>query len=444
MKKLRILFATIPADSHFGPLTSLAVHLSDLGHDVRWYVGGHYREKVTRLGLYHYPFVKARTVNRDNLDALFPERAGIRGTMARLRFDLREVYLLRVPEFVEDLKDIYADWTYDLVVHDAGFLGSDFIREILPVKTVSVGIAPLAESDTCLPPSGLGKQPARSRPGRWIHHLMRYFVQQVQLKPIHDLYNQLRRQHNLPEADEFVFDAAIRHADLYLQSGVPSLEYPRRSISPNIRFVGAMLPCTIRRRKYFEHAMQALQARRVVLVTQGTVEKDIEKLLVPTLRAFKNEPSTLVIATTGGSCTEELRKRFPEDNFIIEDYIDFDTVMPYASVLVTNGGYGGVMQALKHNLPLVVAGVQEGRNEVAARIEYCKAGINLKTETPRTVHIWQAIDQVLTDSTYQRNARKLGWEFGAYDANELATQYIEALAEVQERVLLAEELQIAC
>jgi len=33
----RILFANFPADGHFNPLTSLAMHLTELGFDVRWY-----------------------------------------------------------------------------------------------------------------------------------------------------------------------------------------------------------------------------------------------------------------------------------------------------------------------------------------------------------------------------------------------------------------------
>jgi UDP:flavonoid glycosyltransferase YjiC (YdhE family) len=91
----------------------------------------------------------------------------------------------------------------------------------------------------------------------------------------------------------------------------------------------------------------------------------------------------------------------------------------------------------------VVAGINDGRNEIAARIEYRKAGINLNTEKPKTVHIWQAVDQVLTDGTYRRNVRKLGRELGTYNANKLATHYIEALAKEQESRLMPEEIQIA-
>ena len=74
MKLKRILFATMPLDGHFSPLTGLAVHLQTLGHDVRWYVGGHYGARVTKLGLVHYPSVKAPVINQENMDELFPER----------------------------------------------------------------------------------------------------------------------------------------------------------------------------------------------------------------------------------------------------------------------------------------------------------------------------------------------------------------------------------
>ena len=97
------------------------------------------------------------------------------------------------------------------------------------------------------------------------------------------------------------------------------------------------------------------------------------------LEAFQNS-DYLVIVTTGGSKTVELRQRFTADNFIIEDFIPFDEVMPYCDVYITNGGYGGVLLGIEHQLPMVVAGVHEGKNEIAARVGYFKLGINLNTE----------------------------------------------------------------
>ncbi|WP_077924261.1 glycosyltransferase [Spirosoma sp. 209] len=423
----RILFATMPMDGHFSPLTGLAVHLRELGYDVRWYVGGHYGDKVKKLGLHHYQPVRAKTVNQENLEALFPERSAIKGTVARLRFDISQVFLLRVPEFIDDLREIHARWPFDLIVHDVAFMAGSFLQELLPVKAVAVGVVPLAESDELVPPSGMGKLPAKGMVGRWLQSLSRFVVQRILFKPCNDLHNELRQQYGLQPVPGFMFDTMVRSADLYLQSGVPGFEFPRKRISPNVRFVGPLLPYNSGRKQPFEYAAKALSYKRVVLVTQGTVERNVEKILVPALEAFKNDPLTLVIATTGGSQTDELRRRFPQDNLIIDDFIDFNAVMPYAHVYVTNGGYGGVMLALQHQLPVVAAGVHEGKNEIAARIGYCQVGIDLKTETPSSAQIQKAVHTVLADGHYRQAVHTLGLEFSAYQPNQLAGQYIQAL-----------------
>ena len=51
----RILFATMPFDGHFNPLTSVAMHLKEQGHDVRWYAGPSYAGKLADLGVPHFP-----------------------------------------------------------------------------------------------------------------------------------------------------------------------------------------------------------------------------------------------------------------------------------------------------------------------------------------------------------------------------------------------------
>ena len=53
--------------------------------------------------------------------------------------------------------------------------------------------------------------------------------------------------------------------------------------------------------------------------------------------------------------------------------------MPHASLIITNGGFGGVITALWYGVPLIVAANSEDKPEISARIEYCKVGINLGT-----------------------------------------------------------------
>jgi MGT family glycosyltransferase len=427
MTPKRILFATMPMHGHVNPLTSLAVYLQNLGHDVRWYTGPSYEDKIRSLGIPYYPYRQAQEINQFNLDTKLPERQQIKGKVAHLRFDLNNMYLLRAPEFVADLTAIHQEFPFELLVCDLLFTGAPLIKQLLHVPVAAVGVVPLAETSLALPPGGLGMEPSKSLFGRIKQRIMRYITINYQLKPSTDLFNQILVEHGLQPSPDFLFDTFIRQPDLLLQSGTPSFEYHRPDISPNIRFVGPMLPYRRYVQYRFQHVELARQYKRVVLVTQGTLERDPAKILIPTLEAFKDDPQTLVIATTGGSKTEELRASYPQRNFIIEDFIDFNTVMPYAHVYVTNAGYGGVTMAIQHGLPMVAAGVYEGKSDIAARIGYFKVGINLKTETPSASQIRKSVEQILTDRTYKRHVQRLGTEFNQYDSDAICEKYIREL-----------------
>ena len=239
--------------------------------------------------------------------------------------------------------------------------------------------------------------------------------------------------HGIDSEHMGIFDIMIKKATTLLQVGTPGFEYKRKSIAPNIRFVGPLLPYSKSKASHWYNE-KLEQYKKVILVTQGTVEKDINKLIKPALEAFKNT-STLVIVTTGGSHTEELRKQYPYDNIIIEDFIPFSDVMPYADVYVTNGGYGGVLLSITNNLPLVVAGVHEGKNEINARVGYFGLGINLNTETPSVPQLRKAVQEVLDNDSYKNNILKLCTEFSEYRPLQLCTHYIaEALEDKHKSV----------
>ena len=197
-------------------------------------------------------------------------------------------------------------------------------------------------------------------------------------------------------------------------------------MSSHIQFAGPLLPYTSKKSNgsWFHEKLRKFD--KVILVTQGTVERDVEKIIVPTLEAFRNT-DRLVIVTTGGSQTEELRKRYPDDNFIIEDFIAFNDVMPYADVYVTNGGYGGVLLSIQNKLPMVAAGIHEGKNEINARIGYFKLGVNLKTEKPSPSQVRKGVEEILTSHVYAYNVTRLSEEFKRYNANEICARQVGRL-----------------
>ena len=75
--------------------------------------------------------------------------------------------------------------------------------------------------------------------------------------------------------------------------------------------------------------------------------------------------------------------------------------------MITNGGYGGVHHALRHGIPVVVAGESSDKAEVAARVEYTGVGVNLGTAHPTP----RAIAAAVREAASRRDAaQRLGRE----------------------------------
>jgi len=425
--KKRILFANVPADGHFNPLTGLAVHLKNCGYDVRWYSSSMYKHKIEKMDIPYYPFVKAINITQENIAEIFPDREKINNKVSKLNFDIINFFVLRGPEYFEDITAIYEQFPFDLFICDSTFTAIPFVKEKLKVPVYSIGIVPLPESSVDLPPAGLGLTPSTSFLGRRKQDFLRFFADKILFRAANRVVNKVMKEYGIDTNGVGLFDLLIKKADLLLQSGSPGFEYKRSDISSNVRFMGPLLPYINPNKtvdQWFDQRLFSYD--KVILVTQGTVEKDVEKIIVPTLEAFKNS-NYLVVATTGGSQTEALKLRYPQQNLIIEDFIPFGDVMPYTDLYITNGGYGGVLLGIQNQLPLLVAGVHEGKNEINARVGYFELGLNLQTEKPFPLQIKLAAEKVLTDDKYKRNVEKLAAEFNEYRPNELCEKYVDEI-----------------
>lgn len=425
LKGKKILFGTVPADGHFNPLTGLAKYLQAAGCDVRWYASPLFAKKLDKLGIQHYPFVKALDVNQDNLMTVFPQRVLIEDPAAKLDFDMIEVFAKRAPEYYEDIKGISESFTFDIMIADSLFTAIPFVKSLMKVPVLSIGIVPLAENSVDLAPYGMALPPATNEAEKVKYAELHQLMTAVVFKKSTDAYDDILNSHNIPHERSFLFDLLIREASVYLQIGIPSFEYERSDMGKNVRFVGALMAYSEKKQKpWFDERLK--KYKQVVLLTQGTVEKDINKLIIPTLEAFKGT-DVLVVVATGNNQTAALRAQYPYDNIIVEDYISFDEIMPYASVYVTNGGYGGTLLSIKNKLPMVAAGIHEGKSEVCARIGYFKLGLNLATDTPTSEQVKEAVNKVFADSTCKEHISRLADEINTYDAIETSADYVARL-----------------
>ncbi|NYG18251.1 UDP:flavonoid glycosyltransferase YjiC (YdhE family) [Arthrobacter psychrochitiniphilus] len=69
--------------------------------------------------------------------------------------------------------------------------------------------------------------------------------------------------------------------------------------------------------------------------------------------------------------------------------------------------------ALKHGVPLVVAGTTEDKPEVNARVEFTGAGINLRSNQPKPDTVAKAVRTVLADPSYALASARISAEITA-------------------------------
>ena len=424
MQPKKILIASVPADGHFNPLTGIAVHLKNLGHDVRWYTQDLYKPKLEKLGIQHYPFVHHPQLNQHNFMPFFKEREQMKSQIAKFKFDLEHLFIRRVPEVLMDLEEIHQEFPFELMIADILFLAMPVVKARLKIPVIAAGIIPVNESSKDLPPAGMGLTPDKSFFSGFKNSLIRFMGNQLIFKKLEKIYRTLLKENGVEAPAGNLFDIIYRSVDMVWQSGTPGFEFERSDWNPRLKFIGPLLPHSAQQRTLYT-LVKKRNYDKVILVTQGTAEKDHEKILAPTLEAFK-DTSTMVIATAGKSGTEELRARFPQDNFIIEDF-PFNDIMPLCNVYITNGGYGGVLLGIQNKLPMVVAGVHEGKNEICARVGFFKLGLNLKTEKPDPASIRKAVETIITDKSYKQNVINLAKEFGQYNTFTLVEKYLEEI-----------------
>ncbi|KAF4343437.1 UDP-glucosyltransferase yojK [Fusarium beomiforme] len=135
---------------------------------------------------------------------------------------------------------------------------------------------------------------------------------------------------------------------------------------------------------------------RVVGITQGTLAMDPTSLIIPAIEALSSDPDLLLVVASPH--VEEITSRIGEPpNVRFIRWIPYHLFLPQLCLLITNGGYGSITQALSHKVPLICAGQTEDKKDTAARVSWTRAGIDLKTDNPSTEQVRSAARTILDD-----------------------------------------------
>ncbi|WP_016816203.1 glycosyltransferase [Salinispora arenicola] len=428
---MRVLIATTPAPGHVVSMVDVAGELTRRGHEVRWYTGRAFQEQVEQAGARFEPMSEALDFGGRSREEAFPSHAGLTG-LASFKIGVRDIFYHTAPGQLDDLLRVLERFPADCILADDMCYGACFASERtgLPMAWLSNSIYILGSRDTA--PLGLGLQPSSSLLGRTRNALLRFLGDHVSMRDLRREADRTRASVNLPRLRTRAMENITRPPDLYLVSTVPSFEFSRSDLLPGTHFIGGLFGLPPERFEPPSWWQELDGDKPVVLITQGTTANDVDRLLVPAVRALARE-DLLVVVTTGSDLDVDLLRPLP-GNVRLERFVSYHHLLPRVDVMLTNGGYNGVNAALAHGVPLVAAPATEENPDVAARIAWSGAGVVLARRAVSEANLRNAVVTVLHDERYRQRAHVLSREHQRYDAPRRAAELIEAMAESQGRV----------
>ncbi len=425
---MRIVVAGTPMIGHLNPLLSIGRLLVANGHEVLGHSAGAHRHRFEAAGMRLEPFPPAIDRDLSDLDQAFPELKSLDAGPDKLGFLFRNAFIAPLAAQYASLAALLRRHPADLVLSDNLFLGAlPFLlgpRAERPA-IVFCGVTPLFTSRDDGAPNGPGLAPSADEDTLLDYELIKAFADHDFFDPIQGELDQALAAVGRGPLAMPMNDAGVALPDLYLQPTVAAFEYPRRDAPATLHFVGA-LPLPTIDMPVPGWADDLAQAARVVLVTQGTLANhDLGEVVAPTLAALADRDDILVLVTTGGRPLDAVPGPIPA-NARLARFLPYDWLMPRLDLVVTNGGYGTVNHALSRGVPVVVAGVNEDKAEVGARVAWSGVGIALQAESPEPPALRRAIDRVLDHDSYRVAARAMAARFSEADSERRVLRLLEA------------------
>ena len=342
--------------------------------------------------------------------------------------DLEHLLVRPSREYTADIRAHLADAPADLVLADTVFFAAGLVHELGGPPWAAYGITALTTDSRDTAPFGTGLHPGGGAAARARNRVLNRLFGQVVCAPANRAYNEVRRDLGLPPARGSVLQTLSPY--LHLQGSVPGFEYPRGDLPGQVAFVGRF-PAPVQPFDPPEWWSELTRARRVVFVTQGTLETDPADLLLPAIEGLASE-DLLVVASTGDPARSSLPVHPLPGNTRVVPYVPSERVLPHVDVMITNGGFGGTQAALAQGVPLVAAGMTQDKREINARIDWAGVGVNLRTQHPSSEQVRNGVRRVLAEPRYRQRAQQLATEYGRYDAPVRAADLLEQMASRRE------------
>lgn len=219
-------------------------------------------------------------------------------------------------------------------------------------------------------------------------------------KPIREVISAYRREWNLPPH----LTANEGYSPLAQISQQPAeLEFPRQNLPQWFHFTGPYHSQTGRQVPDFPY--EKLTGQPLIYASMGTVQNRLLGIFKSIAEAC-NDLDAQVVISLGGSTSPESLGSLP-GNPLVVGYAPQLQLLQKANLTITHAGMNTTLESLNNGVPMVAIPVANDQPGIAARIAWAGAGEAVPLSSVNVPKLRTAIQKVLTEDSYKKNALRL-------------------------------------
>jgi MGT family glycosyltransferase len=269
------------------------------------------------------------------------------------------------------------------------------------------------------PPGVMGILPGKGIPGRFRDRLLTKLFNGF-INKYSKLINKVRTSYELPPIDNTT--DIFFNSDLRLLTTLKSFNFPIEPLPENFYYTGPILgdPDWV---EPWSNPWNDDDELPLVVISLFTTYQNQAPTIQSTLDALKDMDVRGLV--TPGPAIEEEKFNVP-DNVVVVKSAPHSQIFPMADLVITHAGHGTIMRSLQHGVPLICLPMGRDQDDNAVKINYHGCGLKLKPGSS-SVKIKKAMEKILKDSRFKRNAQKFQKELNDNPSHQKMIEKIENL-----------------
>jgi MGT family glycosyltransferase len=439
----RYLCTVWPFAGHINPFVSVAGALRDRGHGVAFYTSERVRPLLEDEGFTVFPY---EHLDEDKIWSVIRSaetRAALGwhapGLLLRA---FRDWLAGSMPDQVTDIRSIVAAWRPDVILTETAMWGPILVlseTERLPVAILTTLMGCLIPGPDA-PPWGPGLPPPRGRATRLLARAVAR-AGDLLAAGVRRRVNEVRSSYGLAPMNGSV-NAFMARLPLYLVPSVSELDYHRRDLPPSVHYVG---PCVWNKPAHAPAPAwldQVPADRPWVHVTEGTAHFQAPFVLRAAAQGLANGPFEVIMTTGAERDPADLDLGPLAPNIRVHQYVSHSDLLPRCAALVTTGGAGTVMAALRAGVPQLIVPTHWDKPDNARRAAQAGVGLRLTPRHCTARGLRAAVERLLYEPAFGERARQLADRLAQEPGPARAAVLLEQLATASAAPLPGDEVEI--